>query len=286
MSAKISLDMITLEQSPIYQVSLAWQTPIVTSILYVIIVTAWSAYNRSKGASAEQPSALFRYLVILHNFLLCIYSAVTFLAVIPELLIRYFTEGPHILYDAEDSYYNEVLGFYTWLFYMSKYYELIDTLVILLKGRPSSFLQTFHHTGAIVGMWTLTSCRTPESWVFVGFNSFIHTWMYLYYMLTGLGYYSPLKKYLTNMQIMQFVIGNPLGGYFIFSGKLLGRETQWDIFGKLFGVNNSTSQIYAVGGNMVYVTALIFLFMDFRQRTYSAPKKEGDKKDDKKKKEE
>jgi hypothetical protein len=97
-------------------------------------------------------------------------------------------------------------------------------------------------------------------------------------MLTGFGYYSPLKKYLTNLQITQFVVGNPIGAYFLFCGKLVERGTEWDIFGKLLGVSNVSSQRIAVGGNFLYVTALIFLFVDFRKRTYSDKKPSSEEK--------
>jgi len=266
-----------LEKTQLYQISMAWQTPIFTSLLYVLIVSTWSRYNKNNPTTAAIPlsqTAVFRGSVILHNFLLCIFSAVTWCYVIPELFYKvWFIDDSYVLYDVITEWNRDVLGPWTWLFYVSKYYELIDTFILLLKGKPSSFLQTFHHTGAIIGMWTLSSSRTPISWIFVGFNSFIHTWMYLYYMLTGFGYYSPLKKYLTNLQITQFVVGNPIGAYFLFCGKLVDRAVPSDSFGKILGVSNVPSQRIAVAGNFLYVTALIFLFFDFRKRTYSTDKK-------------
>lgn len=36
---------------------------------------------------------------------------------------------------------------------MSKFYEVLDTVIILLKGRPSSLLQSYHHAGAMMSMW-------------------------------------------------------------------------------------------------------------------------------------
>lgn len=44
--------------------------------------------------------------------------------------------------------WNEGLAFYGFWFYLSKYYEFIDTIIILLKGKQSSTLQTYHHMGA------------------------------------------------------------------------------------------------------------------------------------------
>lgn len=73
--------------------------------------------------------------------------------------------------------WNEGLAFYGWLFYLSKYYEVIDTFIILAKGRKSSFLQTYHHAGAMICMWAGIRYMSPPIWMFVLVNSFIHSIM-------------------------------------------------------------------------------------------------------------
>lgn len=73
--------------------------------------------------------------------------------------------------------WNEGLAFYGWLFYLSKFYEVIDTFIILAKGRKSSFLQTYHHAGAMLCMWAGIRYMSPPIWMFVLVNSFIHTIM-------------------------------------------------------------------------------------------------------------
>lgn len=73
--------------------------------------------------------------------------------------------------------WNEGLAFYGWLFYLSKYYEVIDTLIIIAKGKRSSFLQTYHHAGAMVCMWAGIRYMSPPIWMFVCVNSGIHALM-------------------------------------------------------------------------------------------------------------
>lgn len=73
--------------------------------------------------------------------------------------------------------WNQGLAFYGWLFYLSKFYEVIDTLIILAKGKKSSFLQTFHHAGAMLCMWAGMRYMSPPIWMFVFVNSFIHSIM-------------------------------------------------------------------------------------------------------------
>ena len=73
--------------------------------------------------------------------------------------------------------WNEGLAFYGWLFYLSKFYEMVDTAIILAKGKRSAGLQTFHHTGAMMAMWAGIRYMSPPIWMFVFVNSGIHTLM-------------------------------------------------------------------------------------------------------------
>jgi GNS1/SUR4 family len=73
--------------------------------------------------------------------------------------------------------WNEGLAFYGWLFYLSKFYEVVDTAIILAKGKKSSFLQTYHHAGAMLCVWAGIRYMSPPIWMFVLVNSFIHAVM-------------------------------------------------------------------------------------------------------------
>lgn len=73
--------------------------------------------------------------------------------------------------------WNEGLAFYGWLFYLSKFYEMLDTAIILTKGKKSSLLQIFHHAGALLCMWAGIRYMSPPIWMFVFINSFLHTIM-------------------------------------------------------------------------------------------------------------
>jgi len=122
--------------------------------------------------------------------------------------------------------WNEGLAFYGWLFYISKFYEVVDTAIVLAKGKRSSFLQTYHHTGAMFCLWAGIRYMSPPIWMFTFVNSGIHTMMvipapyilpqtntdyvqYTYYALSALTIQvSPtLKKTLTFLQIFQIVFG-------------------------------------------------------------------------------
>ncbi|KAI9838135.1 MAG: hypothetical protein M1819_006291 [Sarea resinae] len=105
--------------------------------------------------------------------------------------------------------WNEGLAFYGWLFYLSKFYEVLDTAIILAKGKRSSTLQTYHHAGAMMCMWAGIRYMAPPIWMFVLVNAAIHSLMYSYYTLSALGIRVPqrVKRSLTTLQICQFVVG-------------------------------------------------------------------------------
>ncbi|KAF2104515.1 hypothetical protein NA57DRAFT_30863 [Rhizodiscina lignyota] len=105
--------------------------------------------------------------------------------------------------------WNEGLAFWGWFFYLSKFYEVVDTAIILVKGKKSSTLQMYHHAGAMLCMWAGIRYMSPPIWMFVFMNSLIHALMYVYYTLSALGVHVPrrVKKTLTTMQIAQFVLG-------------------------------------------------------------------------------
>ena len=73
--------------------------------------------------------------------------------------------------------WNEGLAFWGWMFYVSKFYEVIDTFIILAKGKRSATLQTYHHAGAMLCMWAGIRYMSPPIWMFVFVNSGIHALM-------------------------------------------------------------------------------------------------------------
>lgn len=66
-------------------------------------------------------------------------------------------------------------------------------------------------------MWFLYRYANPASWIFVVFNSFIHTLMYLYYAAAIRGMQLNAVKWLmTFLQIVQLVFGTALSFYYPF----------------------------------------------------------------------
>jgi hypothetical protein len=92
-------------------------------------------------------------------------------------------------------------------FYYSKYVEYLDTVWLVLKGKPVSLLQSFHHFGAPWDVYLGIELQNEGLWIFMILNAFIHTVMYTYYAIAAAGFPYPAKPVITCMQIAQFLTG-------------------------------------------------------------------------------
>uniref|UniRef100_A0A8D8UYL8 Elongation of very long chain fatty acids protein n=1 Tax=Cacopsylla melanoneura TaxID=428564 RepID=A0A8D8UYL8_9HEMI len=98
-----------------------------------------------------------------------------------------------------------------WLFFMSRLFDLVDTVFFVLRKKQSqvTFLHVYHHTVVALFGWMGTKFVPGGHGVFFGtINSFVHVVMYSYYSLALINpeYKNAWwKKYLTQMQMIQFV---------------------------------------------------------------------------------
>jgi len=151
--------------------------------------------------------------------------------------------------------------FFTW----SKAIEFLDTYFLLVMGKKVGWLQLFHHAFAGADMWILWKYHNEGIWIFVQFNSFIHTLMYLYFGCAALGISAgPLKVVMTALQLVQLAVGNTISIPYIYY-----KCYQQDIFRMI-------SWLF----NMWYISVLILLFCEFFYSSYMTKPKKGAKKSD------
>jgi len=174
--------------------------------------------------------------------------------------------------DIGEESWNNGMGYLQWLFYLSKYYEFIDTLILIVKKKEPSFLQEYHHIGAVLSMWSLVVTRTGLGYSFLLLNSGVHTIMYAYYASTVYpitrGMLSIVKRYITLMQITQFFIG-----VIFMAGPIIVALMGIGIGGRtpdeFLNVCTTSVQRYSIFFTFFYLLPLIMLFLSFYVRTYN-----------------
>ena len=193
--------------------------------------------------------------VILYNISVTVLSLVMFVCLSNSVMRVFFRDGIYGLICASTSDTLN-LNIYFWcnIFHYSKYYELTDTLILFLRGKYTSFLQIYHHTNIIFLTWLGLYYGHFFGWVLVFLNSGIHSVMYYYYTCATLNKKVWWKKYLTQMQMVQFVADGIIslpGGYFYTFGHdyCPGNIFVW-LYGYTFGVS------------------LIYLFLQYYKASY------------------
>ncbi|KAK0166820.1 hypothetical protein PV327_004303 [Microctonus hyperodae] len=101
----------------------------------------------------------------------------------------------------------------SWWYYMSKFTEFFDTFLFVLRKKNDhiSTLHVIHHGIMPISTWFGVKFSPGGHSTFFGLlNTFVHIIMYGYYLLAALGPkiqpYLWWKKYLTSLQMIQFVL--------------------------------------------------------------------------------
>lgn len=143
-----------------------------------------------------------------------------------------------------------------WAFYMLKYFDLLDTAFMILRGnwRQLSFLHVYHHSSVIYISWVNAAVGFEgDIYLVILLNSFVHVVMYAYYLMASLNIpLARLLKYsVTKMQMTQFLCMVAHGVYHIyFSG-------------------SCPYPLRVTTGYLFYVTSLYILFNNFSKKTYA-----------------
>ena len=141
----------------------------------------------------------------IHNFSLSLFSgAITYLSGIeiynqlPDYSINTivctsFQETPSLM-------------FIVYAFYLSKYWEWIDTLFLILKDKRVSTLHYYHHSSTPILSYinTMYISISPSYIYAVFLNCLVHTIMYWYYLFPR-GFMRKHKRKITQLQIFQHI---------------------------------------------------------------------------------
>eukprot|EP00842_Homolaphlyctis_polyrhiza_P000095 jgi/Hompol1/1086/HPOL_002639-RA len=212
--------------------------------LYFSTIIALLSYMRNR-----EPFKL-KLLTAGHNMFLCLISLVMFVAGVVGTYNRATTRGiSEIFCTTDKSSMQGLLSYTLYLYYLSKFVELFDTVILILKKKPLIFLHWYHHAIVILMVWSWLEYDVVFASQGMIANTLIHVFMYYYYGVSSLG----IKKYITSGQIVQFTISFVLSIPYLYYHFEKGCSG-WGAFVFSMSVNAS----------------FLLLFIDFYRRTYTA----------------
>jgi len=222
-------------------------------IFYLVSKPPLKAFRDAIQLDDKSPG--FRACIALHNLGLAVFSAVCAWNSWRVVLQHAAERGFMAIYcDSDGMLWHSGLGAWSFIFYLSKFYEFVDTWILVLKGKPASLLQVYHHTGIAFIMWAAVASQSAWLLFVVLLNAFIHTLMYTYFLIKTISPTTEIKaaRYLTMAQITQFLTGITctIGIFF------LGDDC------------DTPSSRFALACLHIYGYGLIALFFAFAKRKY------------------
>jgi len=241
------------------------------AMLCMVMYYLFSIRSLKETIAVYEPdpkSSTFRAFLVIHNFGLAVFSLVC-------------TWNLWLLWGAslaDNGWYTTMcdqdgtlwrttgLGSWTNVFYLSKFYEFLDTWILIYKRKEPSLLQVYHHAGVVITMWGAVVSQSPWLPLASAINSFIHTLMYTYFCIKTIWPTVEIKaaKYLTSLQIVQFFSGICFSVMYYHYGN--DCDTQ--------------SSRFTCAVSCFYVTILMGLFLSFANNKYRKKDKSGSKKKD------
>jgi len=233
--------------------------PFLAVAIYIFLV-----FSLPKILKNVRPIRL-KWLVAFWNLGLSAFSFCVLVGVTPPYAQIYFDNGFFWAFcGRDDLYYQEASPMLYWIyiFCLSKFIELFDTLFLILRKRDPPFLHWFHHATVLLYCWFASYYHTVAGFNFVVMNAFVHTLMYFYYFLSQIGLRPPefVALIITIIQISQMFFGIAI---------ISGTAYIWYSTGT--PCLSDEPEIILISGILMYGTYL-FLFVQFFVKRYFGKK--------------
>ncbi|CAG8642513.1 6704_t:CDS:2 [Cetraspora pellucida] len=212
---------------------------------------------------ANSPVIKLNSIFQIHNLLLTVISGTLLILFIEQLFPIYWRNGLYHSICSNDGWTQRLELLY-YLNYLVKYWELADTMFLVLRKKNLEFLHVYHHSMTVALCFYQLRGRTTVSWVPITLNLTVHVFMYYYYFRAAGGARIWWKKYLTTLQIIQFIIDL----FFVyFCSYTYFTSTYWPWvpnFGSCAGDEGA-----AIFGCLL-LSSYLLLFIGFYNKTYNS----------------
>lgn len=154
-----------------------------------------------------------KQMQFIHNINLVLSSAIMLIGCIYECIQRIRREGglswpPFLLCEVvSDQPASGALYYWSYIYYLSKYYELLDTVLQLARGKspPHFLLHVYHHAAVLFMAWAWIEYRQSLHFIGLMWNTAVHVVMYTYFLQRTITRTVPKwKSLVTLFQIVQF----------------------------------------------------------------------------------
>jgi hypothetical protein len=180
-----------------------WWVSHAAVLLYLPVVFASNCF-------AQPTRAVPRKLLVGWNAALAVFSCFGTLCTLPPCVSFVYRYGWSALLcqTPTDTIGTGWWGFCVWLFCLSKFLELFDTVLLMARGKRVSVLHWFHHSTVLVYTMHALLWRLTSGLVFVSMNFPVHSVMYTYYAQSAaLGRRLSWAPVVTALQTAQMALG-------------------------------------------------------------------------------
>eukprot|EP00698_Gefionella_okellyi_P005247 TRINITY_DN14786_c0_g1_i1.p1 TRINITY_DN14786_c0_g1~~TRINITY_DN14786_c0_g1_i1.p1 ORF type:complete len:304 (-),score=37.68 TRINITY_DN14786_c0_g1_i1:84-995(-) len=235
----------------------AWAIPAIAISLYI-------AFVFGVPPLIQKPVECNRALK-LWNLGLAVFSAVIFVfwaIAWGEVLLQYGLREVLCTTDRIYFYPGNMIGVCSFIFTMSKFVELGDTIFLVLRKKPVIFLHWYHHITVLAFCWFALVAQYPAGHVFGIMNAAVHSIMYWYYFLMASGARPRWGSYLTLVQLSQMVVGIVLTSTWAYYHLFTGGCSMMRVSGN-WGIASST---------VMYASYFLLFLQFYLNRDRSAPR--------------
>ncbi|KAI0126633.1 GNS1/SUR4 family protein [Xylariales sp. AK1849] len=231
--------------------------PEVVTMITLYVVVIFGGRELMRNREAMKLNTLFK----IHNFFLTFVSGALLVLFIEQLAPSLWKHGLYENICGADGWTDRLVTLY-YLNYITKYIELIDTVFLMVKKKPLTFLHTYHHPATALLCYTQLLGSTSVSWVPITLNLTVHVVMYWYYFQSARGVKVWWKEWITRLQIAQFVIDL---GFVYFAS--------WDYYASAHApwlphVGRCAGEPFAAISGCVILSSYLVLFIMFYIATY------------------
>lgn len=242
------------------------QTPLSTPGVVLGCMTGYLAILWVGQKLMEDRKAMqFKTLFMFHNLLLSAGSGLLLALMLEEIVPIVYNHG-FFYAICHHNAWTPKLEFYYMINYLFKYWEFGDTFFLVVKKKPLAFLHVFHHSATMLLCYTQLGGRTSVSWVPIVANLTVHVLMYYYYLMATAGFKIWWKKYLTGLQISQFVVDL----FVVYFAAYSYFVTEY--FHGLPSMGSCAGSEGAAVMGCGLLTSYLFLFIAFYRKTYNSAK--------------